>query len=116
MYVEIKNNQLLSWCDFPYLDYEFVDIDYSTFDLNKYEVVDGVLTDISKTQEYKNKITQAENQATKINLQSQIDEIDKKRVRAICEPQIKDESTGETWLDFYTEQVQALREELINLT
>ena len=52
MYVEIKENKLLSWCQMPYLDYEYVDIDYSTFDQSKYEVQDGQLVGISETPEY----------------------------------------------------------------
>ena len=42
-------------------------------------------------------------------------ELDSKRIRAICEPSIKDETTGETWLDYYNSQVKVLREELKNL-
>lgn len=42
-------------------------------------------------------------------------ELDSKRIRAICEPSIKDELTGETWLDYYNNQVAVLREELKNL-
>lgn len=35
-----------------------------------------------------------------INLyDSYIKDLDFKRIRAICEPEIKDETTGETWLD-----------------
>ncbi|MFA7658764.1 MAG: hypothetical protein WCY19_04965 [Candidatus Gastranaerophilaceae bacterium] len=63
MYVEIKENKLLSWCEKPYLDYVHVDIDYSTFDPLKYEVYDGELVDISDTAEYKAKIAQAEMEA-----------------------------------------------------
>lgn len=56
MYVEIKDNKLLSWCEKPYLDYEYVDIDYLTFDPNKYEVQNCELVDISQTQEYKGRV------------------------------------------------------------
>ena len=55
MYVEIKDNKLLSWCANPYSDYEFIDIDYETFDPEKYKVIDGTLKDISETPEYINK-------------------------------------------------------------
>ena len=48
-------------------------------------------------------------------LSKQIDELDKKRIRAICEPSVKDESTGETWLDYYNNQVVAIRVQIQEL-
>ena len=45
----------------------------------------------------------------------QLDEYDKKRIRAVCEDEIKDERTGETWLDYYNEQIYDLRIELKSL-
>ena len=41
--------------------------------------------------------------------------MDKKRIRAICEPSVKDESTGETWLDYYNNQVVAIRVQIQEL-
>lgn len=115
MYVEIKENKLLSWCEKPYLDYEYVEIDYSTFNPEKYSVIEGVLTDISNTQEYQDKITQEEKEATLADLKSQVEELDKKRIRAVCEPEIKDPESGQTWLEYYTQQVQALRAQIAAL-
>ena len=51
----------------------------------------------------------------KSEIERQLLELDSKRIRAICEPSIKDETTGETWLDYYNQQVTTLREELSNL-
>ena len=51
----------------------------------------------------------------KAEIEQQLLELDSKRIRAICEPSIKDEETGETWLDYYNSQVMTLREELPNL-
>lgn len=48
-------------------------------------------------------------------LQSQIDELDKKRIRAGFEPTVKNEATGQTWLEYYTEQIQDLRNQIANL-
>jgi len=115
MYIEIKENKLLSWCENPYLDYEFVDIDYSTFDVTKYEVQNGQLVDISETQAYKAKVLEKENAIKKADLQTQIDEFDKKRVRAGFEPSIKDEATGQTYLEYYTSQIQDLRAQIAAL-
>lgn len=46
----------------------------------------------------------------------QIDDLDKKRIRAVCEPSVKDETTGETWLDYYNSEIQKLREQLKELS
>jgi len=115
MYVEIKENKLLSWCEKPYLDYEYVDIGYETFDPEKYSVIGGVLTDISETEDYKTKISDREKAAKKAELQLQLDELDKKRVRAISEPALREEQNGQTWLEYYTEQIMAIREQIAAL-
>lgn len=112
MYVEIKENKLLSWCEQPYLDYVFVDIDYSDFDPKKYKIVDGVLTDISMTQDYLTQIKVKESEAQKAELLTQVAELDRKRIRAIAEPQLKDAATGQTWLEYYTLQIQELRKQI----
>ena len=49
------------------------------------------------------------------NYENKLEELDKKRIRAICEPSIKDEETQETWLDFYNSQVVEIREKILNL-
>lgn len=46
------------------------------------------------------------------NLQTQIDALDKKRARAGFEPSVKDETTGQSWLEYYTAQIQDLRVQL----
>ena len=48
-------------------------------------------------------------------LNSQINELDLKRIRAVCEPSIKDEITGETWLEYYNAQVINLRNQINTL-
>ena len=56
---------------------------------------------------------EAQRYISKKLFQQQIDELDKKRVRAICEPSQKDENT--TWLEFYTSQIQNLRKQIAEL-
>lgn len=116
MYVEIKENKLLGWCEKPYLDYELVDVDYSTFNPEKYSVIDGVLTDISDTQDYKDKIAKREKETTLADLRIQVEELDKKRIRAIAEPSLKDAQLGQTWLEYYTLQIQGIRAQIANLS
>lgn len=79
------------------------------------EIINGILTDISNTDSYKAKIYTQENAQKKADLQLQIDELDKKRIRAIAEPAVKDKSTGQTWLEYYTEQVKELRSQIASL-
>lgn len=57
-------------------------------------------------------IEQKEKEIKKNALQKQIDEIDKKRVRAIAEPQLKDAESGQTWLEYYTQQIVSLRQQI----
>ena len=82
---------------------------------DNWDIVDGVFIDISQNQEYKDKIEQAKNAVKKTDWLNQIDEIDKKRIRAIAEPQLKDGESGQTWLEFYTEQIQELRTQIANI-
>lgn len=44
----------------------------------------------------------------------QLEELDKKRIRAIAEPSLKDENT--TWLEYYNSQITELRKELTEIT
>lgn len=46
---------------------------------------------------------------------TELDALDSKRIRAVCEDEVKDEKTGETWLDYYNSQVYDLRIELASL-
>ena len=62
-----------------------------------------------------NTFTKKEIKQRKAEIESELLELDSKRIRAICEPSIKDETTGETWLDYYNNQVAILREELKSL-
>ena len=66
--------------------------------------------------------TNYEQEVEKMQLQYQIQELnesiaklDLKRIRAICEPSLKDEETGETWLDYYNSQILSLREQIQQL-
>lgn len=91
-------------------------IDYSDAEMALYNIGTGYsfdennrIVDITQTDEYKAKVSAAK-KTEKINdLQFQISELDRKRIRAMCEPSVKDEITGQTWLEYYNLQVQELR-------
>ncbi len=46
-------------------------------------------------------------------IERELEELDRKRIRAISEPSLKDEET--TWLEYYNQQIQSLRQELQQL-
>lgn len=51
----------------------------------------------------------------KEEIKNKLSELDLKRIRAVCENEIKDEETEETWLEFYNKQIVELRAELSSL-
>lgn len=79
------------------------------------EIQGNQLVDISNTDEYKAKIAAQEKNAKTTNLLNQIDQLDQKRIRAGFEPSVKDSTTGQTYLEFYTSQIQDLRKQLAAL-
>lgn len=83
---------------------------------DKYNFTGGIFQDISNSDEYKSKILVQQNEARKTELTEQINELDLKRIRAGFEPSIKDEGTGETYLEYYTNQIINLRNELNGLS
>ena len=58
-------------------------------------------------------IKEEEKQQKKQELQIQIEELDKKRIRAVCEPSMK--TPTQSWLEFYNEQVVELRQVMAEL-
>ena len=42
-------------------------------------------------------------------ISNELNLLDIKRIRALCEDEIKTERTGETWLDYYNSQIYDLR-------
>ncbi len=62
--------------------------------------------------EYKKYLSDKEKEYKYNEILFKIKNLDKKRIRAFCEPSVKDESTGQTWLEFYNEQIKELRKSL----
>ncbi len=48
-------------------------------------------------------------------IQEQLFMLDQKRIRAVCEPELKDTESGETWLEYYNAQIVELRNQLTEL-
>ena len=79
----------------------------------EYSFEDGVWKKLTSEQvQYKQLNIQ---NAVRINeIQSELNDLDKKRIRALAEPSLKDEET--TWLEYYNSQIITLRNELNQIT
>ncbi len=84
-------------------------------DSDSWEIKNGQFCDLTQTDEYKAKLQKQETEKQKDLIQKQLEDLDKKRVRAIAEPTIKDSTTGETWLEYYNLQIKDLRAKLAEL-
>lgn len=85
------------------------------YSLNSYEKVENnEIIDLRGTEEYEKEQAQIINEQRKNEICDELNMLDQKRIRAICEPEtIRDD--GKTWLEYYNEQVAILREELNSL-
>lgn len=83
--------------------------------LSSEKVENEQIIDIKNTDEYKAKVSMQEKATRKSKLQSEIDELDLKSIRALREGGLKDTASGETWAEYYTSQIQAMRAEMANL-
>ena len=93
----------------PYTEKEKIDFIVQQNHNLGYNIVetDTALEAWGKTEE---EIQAEENENKKLEIQKQLDELDKKRIRAVCEPYMKTET--QSWLDYYNEEIQKLREML----
>lgn len=89
----------------------FFEIQYIESDKNIEEVINYTESE----EEYSKRKNNEDIQLEVDLINSKINEIDFKRIRAICEPKIKNEETGETWLEYYNAQIFELREQLRTL-
>ena len=81
-----------------------------------YKIENHTLVDITQSTQY---ITQKENESKLIkieDLKSQIKDLDLKSIRAIREDGVKDQVTGQTWIEYYTSQINDLRQQLTDLS
>jgi hypothetical protein len=79
-----------------------------------YEIKNGFLVDITETTEYQLKESELEKNKKKEAIILEINEFDKKRIRALCEPAQRED--GLSWLDYYTSEIQERREILTSLS
>jgi len=86
---------------------------YALYDYE--ELQNGQIVNVSDTETYQAKVLAKQNAIRKADLTAQINELDLKRIRAGFEPSVKDESTGQTYLEYYTAQIQDLRTQISSL-
>lgn len=79
------------------------------------ELQNDSVVNISESEDYQNCILEKQKSVKKAEIQAQLDELDLRSIRALREGGIKDEITGQTWLEYYTAQIISLREEMDNL-
>lgn len=89
--------------------------DGNLYALYEYETLqDGKIIDLRDTEEYQAQQTQLAKENRREEILVELEELDQKRIRAICEPdEVREDNT--TWLQYYNSQIAALREELNSL-
>ncbi|MCR5264982.1 MAG: hypothetical protein K6E29_00130 [Cyanobacteria bacterium RUI128] len=68
-----------------------------------------------KSDEYKAELKEQELEAKRAEICDKMNIIDKKRIRAACEPSVRDNLTGETWLEYYNKKMAELRQQLLEV-
>lgn len=72
-----------------------------------YKIEEGVLVDISQAEEYLLQEVEKQKNLNKEMILEEIKNLDQKRIRAICEPSFRDD--GQSWLEYYTSEIQKKR-------
>lgn len=112
-YIYVENGKINGCGEVKILNKEFCNVEvsdeiYDKFqkDTDLYIWENGNIIENPQYKELKEK-EKIKNQIDEINDKLTI--LDLKRIRAVCENEIRDEKTGETWLDFYNSQIYDLR-------
>jgi len=71
--------------------------------------INGAYYNPQENEKYQAERAEIERISKNMGLQNQINALELKRVRALAEPGIKDEETGETYLEAITKDIQELR-------
>lgn len=82
-------------------------------DKSQYELSNGIWKKLTE-KEYSAKQLTLQNSIRIEKIKQELEALDKKRIRAIAEPSLKDENV--TWLEYYNSQISQLREELAKIS
>ena len=80
---------------------------------NEYSFIDNKWVKLSEEEAQAKQLT-IQNAIRLNEIQAELDELDRKRIRAIAEPSLKDENT--TWLEYYNSQISELRNDYTQLS
>ncbi len=93
------------------LNIEVSDDVYENYLAEKYRYIylNGSIID---NPQYENEKQKAAIEKRINEIHNELDTLDEKRIRAVCESEVKDIKTGETWLEYYNSLIIDLRSEL----
>lgn len=118
-YIYVENENIIGSGEVECLNNEILNIEvtedlYNNFKntTDKYIYRDK---NIIVNPDYKTKKAQENIQNQIEEIKTELNKLDTKRIRAVCENEVKDSETGQTWLEYYNEQVLELREKLNSL-
>lgn len=118
-YIFLENGKLNGAGECLQLTEGVENIEVSAEVYNKYKE-DNLLYIYSNGKIIENPDYETEKQKQYINerieeIKNELIELDIKRIRAVCETELKTERTGESWLDYYNSKIYDLRIELNSL-
>lgn len=82
-------------------------------DITEFENVNGTWKKLSE-EETRIKQLNIQNAIREKEIQEELEQLDKKRIRAMAEPSLKDDGT--TWLEYYNNRIALLRSELSQIS
>ncbi len=93
----------------PYTEKQKIDFIVEQNHNNGYiiEEAENGLNALGYTQE---ELDEQEQKRKNADIKNQLDILDKKRIRAVCEPSMKTEN--QSWLEYYNQEIQILRAKL----
>ena len=118
-YIYIENEKIIGCGEFPTTNEDISSVEvsekiYTQYlkDTDKYIWDNGTIKENPEYDKVKNtKRINAEIE----EINDKLSVLDLKRIRAVCEDEVRNEKTGETWLDFYNSQIYDLRTKLKSL-
>lgn len=119
-YIFVENNKIIGAGELECLNEDILNIEiseelYNDFikNPNKYIYQNN---EIVSNPNYANEQYQQEILQQIEQIKAQLNNLDSKRIRAVCENEIKDSQTGETWLEYYNSKIIPLRDKLNELS
>ena len=120
LYAYIHNNEIIGIGEVKCLNENTLNIEISqeTFDEYAQDQEKFIFENNTLVQnpDYEKIVHDREIKARKLEILDQLNELDTKRIRAVCENEVKDETTGQTWLEYYNAQIVELRKQLAGLS